>query len=82
MSETDEELLDVRGRVCPEPVLAANRRLKAMAPGARLRLVADDPVAYVDIQHFCRQRGHAILALERDGPVTTFLIQRADEKAQ
>lgn len=71
------QTLDMRGTLCPEPVLAANRALGAMAPGARLRLLADDPVAEIDIAHFCRSRGHRLLSARRDGDVFEFVIARS-----
>jgi tRNA 2-thiouridine synthesizing protein A len=57
--------LDARGLLCPLPVLKARKRLRALAPGAVLRVVADDPAALVDIPHFCSEQGHELLA-DRD----------------
>ena len=37
-----ESLLDVKGMNCPLPVLRANRVLRSMAPGERLRVLATD----------------------------------------
>jgi tRNA 2-thiouridine synthesizing protein A len=69
--------LDARGLLCPLPVLKARKRLKALAPGAVLRLVADDPAARVDVPHFCAEQGHALVA-ERDLelPVREYLIRK------
>ena len=60
MSET----LDARGLLCPLPVLKARKRLKAMAPGAELAMLADDPAAVVDVPHFCAEQGHELIAQE------------------
>lgn len=53
--------IDARGLLCPLPVLKARKRLLALAEGAVLRLVADDPAAIVDVPHFCAEAGHAYL---------------------
>jgi tRNA 2-thiouridine synthesizing protein A len=53
--------IDARGLLCPLPVLRAAGRLRAMPPGAVLRLLADDPAAVVDVPHFCAEAGHALL---------------------
>ncbi len=53
--------LDARGLLCPLPVLKARKRLGALAPGAVLRVLADDPAALVDIPHFCAEAGHALV---------------------
>jgi tRNA 2-thiouridine synthesizing protein A len=58
---TWDDELDARGLLCPLPVLRAGRRLRAMPPGAVLRLIADDPAAAVDVPHFCAATGHDLL---------------------
>jgi tRNA 2-thiouridine synthesizing protein A len=71
----DEEL-DARGLICPLPVLKARRRLKAMAPGRVLRLVASDPAAVVDVPHFCAESGHALVATAEEAGAQVYLIRR------
>ena len=72
-----DEDLDARGLLCPLPVLKAAKRMRAMAPGRVLRLLADDPAAVVDVPHFCAEQGHALLrAAEEDG-AQVYLIRRA-----
>jgi tRNA 2-thiouridine synthesizing protein A len=46
----DTTTLDLRGMTCPLPVLKANKALRAMAPGARLTVLATDPAAVKDFQ--------------------------------
>lgn len=72
----DEEL-ECDGLLCPLPVLRARKRLIAMAPGAVLRVTATDPMARIDLPHFCAEAGHELLQSTVDGPVATFLIRRA-----
>ena len=73
MSET---VLDVKGLNCPLPVLRANRTLRGLAPGARLRVLATDRAAVADFQAYCRETGHALLAWSEDAGVLSFLIRR------
>ena len=49
MSET---VLDVKGLNCPLPVLRANRSLRGMAPGERLRVLATDRAAVADFHAY------------------------------
>ena len=79
MSET---LLDVKGMNCPLPVLRANRSLRAMAPGERLRVLATDRAAVADFQSFCRETGHALLAWSEENGVFSFVIRRRPEPAE
>ena len=78
MNPMTETTLDVKGLNCPLPVLRANRALRTMAPGARLRVLATDRAAVADFQSFCRETGHALLAWSEDGGVFSFLIRRRE----
>ncbi len=49
--------LDCLGQRCPLPVIALARRLPQVAPGAVVRVLADDPAAANDIPAWCRMRG-------------------------
>jgi tRNA 2-thiouridine synthesizing protein A len=73
--ETDVEI-DARGLMCPLPVLKAQRRLRGMAPGAVLRLVATDPASWVDVPHFCATAGHVLISAEDQAGQKTYLIRR------
>ena len=66
--------LDTLGLICPLPVLKARKRLLGMAPGALLRVLSDDPVAAIDLPHFCREAGHELVSHE--GHV--FVIRRGE----
>lgn len=55
MSQT----LDATGWRCPMPVILMEKALRGLAPGAQLTVIADDPLAAVDIPHFARRAGHA-----------------------
>ncbi len=76
MSET---VLDVRELRCPLPVLRANRVLRGLAPGQRLRVLATDPASSSDFRAFCRETGHALLASSEEAGVFTYLIRRRAE---
>ncbi len=79
MSET---LLDVKGMNCPLPVLRANRSLRSMAAGDRLRVLATDRAAVADFQAFCRETGHDLIAFSEENGVLSFVIRRrADQPA-
>src|SRR5882757_7684722 len=73
MSET---LLDVKGMNCPLPVLRANRALRSMAPGERLRVLATDRAAIADFRAFCQETGHALIAMSDEAGVLSFVIRR------
>jgi len=53
--------LDLTGLKCPLPVLKARRQLGLMRSGAELVVLADDPAAPLDFEHFCRTNGHKLI---------------------
>jgi len=71
-----ETLLDVRGLACPMPVLKANRSLRDLPPGARLRVLATDKASVADFQSYCRETGHALIAFTEASGVLSFVIRR------
>ncbi len=66
----------MRGLKCPMPALLARRALANRAPGTVLSVVADDPLAYVDVPHMCHEEGHTVLESVRNGDVSRFLLRR------
>ena len=74
---SEDATLDALGLLCPLPVLKARKRLKSMAPGQVLRLLASDPAAVIDVPHFCTESGHELLSVEETGDgARAFLIRR------
>jgi tRNA 2-thiouridine synthesizing protein A len=80
MHRMSETLLDVKGMACPLPVLRANRSLRTMAGGERLRVLATDRAAVADFQAFCRETGHDLLAWSEEAGVFSFVIRRRAEE--
>jgi tRNA 2-thiouridine synthesizing protein A len=71
-------LIDARGHRCPVPTLKLRRALEAAAAGARVALLADDPLARIDVPHFVGQVGAELAELvEEAGWVRFVVIKRA-----
>jgi tRNA 2-thiouridine synthesizing protein A len=68
--------LDLRGLACPLPVLKSRKALLGMAKGERLLVEASDPMAAIDIPHFCNEAGYALVATEKRDDAWIFLIER------
>ena len=71
-----DDTLDARGLRCPLPVLKARKRLKGMAGGARLRVIADDPAAVIDMPHFCSEQGHTLEEQGQEDDALVFVIRK------
>jgi len=76
VSHTDEILVDARGHRCPTPTLRLRRALDRAPPGALVRLLADDPVARIDVPHFAAQASIEILSLANDGATISVLVRK------
>ena len=69
--------MDARGLKCPLPVLKMEKRLDQLPPGAGLVVLADDPIAKIDIPLFCTQHGHdCVLTADGEAPLR-FAIRKA-----
>ncbi|OCW58251.1 sulfurtransferase TusA family protein [Hoeflea olei] len=69
--------LDLRGLKCPLPVLRTRKYLRTLESGARVTVETTDPLAVIDIPHFCREDGHRLLGSEPTGGGHAFLIEKA-----
>lgn len=79
MSDPAAETLDARDLKCPLPVLKARRALKTVAPGGLLTVLATDPGAPKDFEHFCATTGCTLVeSSERDG-VFTIVVRKPTE---
>jgi tRNA 2-thiouridine synthesizing protein A len=71
------ETLDVKGLNCPLPVLKVKKRMRDIAPGATLQVLATDPGAPRDIDAFCKASGNEMVASREEGGVFVIEIRRA-----
>ena len=72
--------LDLRGYRCPVPVIRLEAALRRAGEGARIIALADDPVAAIDIPHFCREAGYAVKRLPDERAACVFIVGPAAPK--
>ena len=60
-STTPDHVLDATGLLCPEPVMLLHQRIRDIAAGDILLVVATDPSTARDIPQFCNFLGHELL---------------------
>jgi tRNA 2-thiouridine synthesizing protein A len=74
----EDRLVDARGHRCPVPTLRLRRALEEAAPGARVRLLADDPLARIDVPHFAAGAGATVVEIvDAPGGAISFLVAKA-----
>ena len=79
-SEAGITTIDVRGMLCPLPVLKAVKRLKTMENGEKLCVIATDPAAVIDFPHFCNEAGHELIEARKDDDDLIFVIRKSHGK--
>lgn len=73
-----DSTLDATGLLCPLPVLKARRALRGVPPGGFLEVLATDPGATKDFEHFCQTTGCTLVAAGEDEPggILRFLLRK------
>lgn len=74
-----QQELDARGLVCPEPLMLVRNRVRGMATGEVLLVLATDPSTERDFSNFCRFMGHTLLAADRDGTTYRYWIRKGSK---
>jgi tRNA 2-thiouridine synthesizing protein A len=68
--------LDATGLLCPLPVLKARRALREVPAGGVLEVLATDPGAIKDFEHFCTTTGCELLEASENGGVLRFRLKK------
>ena len=61
MSIKPDYILDATGLFCPEPVMLLHNKIRDMALGETVRVLATDPSTERDIPRFCMFLGHELV---------------------
>ena len=75
--DTHVECYDLRGLKCPLPVLKTKKRMAPLEKGARIWVETTDPLAVIDIPHFCSESGHRLIEMQTVDDGHRFLIEKA-----
>lgn len=59
-----DAVLDATGLNCPEPVMMLHNKVRDLAPGGLLKVIATDPSTQRDIPKFCMFLEHQLVRTE------------------
>ena len=76
MLRKPDHILDATGLLCPEPVMLLHNRIRDIAVGETLQIVATDPSTERDIPKFCAFLGHELLQQETVDEQYHYLIRK------
>ena len=68
--------IDATGLVCPEPLMILRNKVREMASGETVAVIATDPPAVRDFTNFCHFMGHELAESKHDGECYRFLIRK------
>lgn len=77
MSYFDTEI-DTSGLNCPLPLLKAKKALSTMQVGQRLRVIATDPGAFIDIPVYCEISVHQLIESSELDDKLIFIIEKGE----
>ena len=72
----DVLIYDLKGLKCPLPVLKTRKRMAALEPGRHVIVETTDPMAVIDIPHFCQETGNRLIRTEQVEGGHRFLIEK------
>jgi tRNA 2-thiouridine synthesizing protein A len=75
--QAEPPIYDLRGLKCPLPVLKTRKRMAAMRPGEMLWVETTDPMAVIDMPHYCNEHGHRLVEMQTVTDGHRFLIEKA-----
>jgi TusA-related sulfurtransferase len=73
--------VDAVGELCPVPITRTAEAISALAAGAILELLADDPMTVVDLRCWADCWGHDYLGHEIRGEVLHLFVRKAGRGA-
>lgn len=68
-------IVDARGHRCPTPSLKLQKAIRETAPGARLTLLATDPMARIDVPHLMAGLGGRVVSIDDADGVLTIEVE-------
>lgn len=75
-TEGPDRVVDARGHHCPVPTLRLRRALEDGPEGVTVRLLADDPMARIDVPHFAAEAGMELLSVSEASGTLIFRVRR------
>jgi tRNA 2-thiouridine synthesizing protein A len=75
-----ETIVDARGHRCPTPTLRLQRGLDRILVGETVVLLADDPMARIDVPHFVAAQGHALVSVTASPEGLRFVVAKGSKR--
>jgi tRNA 2-thiouridine synthesizing protein A len=70
------EKLDVKGKMCPLPVVFTKRRLETMAIGQLLEVVGEGELEFDNVQRWVKNNGHEVVEALKSSAEFKVLVKK------
>ena len=71
-----DQILDLKGLLCPMPVVKLSIAVKKLAAGATIEGIATDPGVMADIPAWARTSGNELVSIEQHGKEYHFIVRK------
>lgn len=68
-------VVDARGHRCPVPSLRLRKAMEGLRPGARLMLLATDPMARIDVPYLIGDLGGTVCEIDEQEGVLRITVE-------
>ena len=71
-------VINTSGLRCPLPILKVQKNIKSLRKGGEALIITDDPLAEIDLKHFCKNNNYILTELknEQDGETHFFSLKK------
>ena len=76
MSTQADKILDLKGLLCPMPVVKLAKAMKEISIGQTVEATASDPGVLADIPAWCKSTGNELVSIEKGDKVITFVVKK------
>ena len=74
-------IIDTVGLRCPLPLLKVQKDLKSLRKRSEALIITDDPMAEIDLRHFCNINNYSLKEVNNDqGNEEQFFLVKKDHK--
>jgi len=77
MLETPVKSIDLKGLLCPMPIIKMAKAIKEVNVGETLEAFSTDPGVMADVPAWCRSTGHELVTLEKIDKQFHFIVRRS-----
>ncbi len=71
-----DQVIDLKGLLCPMPVVKLSIAIKKLAVGAVIEGIATDPGVMADIPAWARSTGNELVSIEQQGKEYHFVVKK------